>query len=144
MSTPLENAVEDTLNHSAISVREKPKKTESYELNQLLKELAKAQAELAIARNKRTESDDLSDLFCALAKAQMEILPAKNNCTNSFLKSNYADLKSIVEASRIPLASRGLCVIQRIIDAKGARILKSRLGHHSGQWIESVVIINPP
>lgn len=98
-----------------------------------------------ISRERKMESPELNKLFEALAKAQMEMEIAKNDSVNPYYKSSYADLKSIVEASRPVLAKNGLCVIQRTIPGKnGLSFLHTRLGHSSGQWMESLIAINPP
>lgn len=90
------------------------------------------------------ESDELGELFTALAKAQLEMEVAKTDSTNPFFKSKYADLPSIVRASRKYLAVNGLSVVQRFIPLRdGAGILTTRLGHSSGQWMESRINIRP-
>jgi len=91
------------------------------------------------------ESEELNKLFEALAKAQMEMEVAKTDSTNPYFKSKYADLRSVVDASRPFLAKNGLCVIQRTIPGtNGTSYLYTRLGHLSGQWMESYMPINPP
>jgi len=90
------------------------------------------------------ESDQLDQLYTALAKAQMEMEAAPKAKNNPYYKSNYADLSSIIQASRPSLAKYDLCVLQRIIpNGEGKMYLCTRLGHKSGQWIESKMIINP-
>jgi hypothetical protein len=94
---------------------------------------------------KKMESSELHKLFEALAKAQLEMEIAKTDRTNPYYKSRYADLRSVVEASRPVLAKNGLCVIQRTLPGKnGNSYLNTRLGHSSGQWMESLMVINPP
>lgn len=91
------------------------------------------------------ESPELNKLFEALAKAQMEMEVAKTDSTNPYFKSKYADLRSVVDASRPFLSKNGLCVIQRTIPGNnGTSYLYTRLGHLSGQWMESLMPINPP
>ena len=91
------------------------------------------------------ESQVLDKLYAALAKAQLEMLPAKTGSSNPFFKSKYADLASIVRASRKALASNGLAVIQRIVrNGSAGMTLLTRLCHSSGQWIESSMTVNPP
>lgn len=90
------------------------------------------------------ESKEVNELFSSLAKAHMEIEVAKSNNVNPFYKSKYADLATIIKASRPYLAKNGLAVIQRILVKNGKLYLYSRLCHQSGQWIESKMIINPP
>jgi hypothetical protein len=92
-----------------------------------------------------SESQSLDKLYAALAKAQLEMLPAKTGSNNPFFKSKYADLASIVKASRKALGTNGLAVIQRIIrNGSAGMTLLTRLCHSSGQWIESSMTVNPP
>lgn len=90
------------------------------------------------------QSETLGEIFGALAKAQLEMEVAKMESKNPFFKSNYADLPSVVKASRPHLAKNGLCVIQRVIPLGGVSHLVTRLGHASGEWLESQMPINPP
>ena len=86
----------------------------------------------------------IGELFGALAKAQMEMEIAKQEARNPFFKSSYADLAAIVTASRPHLTKNGLCVIQKVVPNEKGNYLHTVLGHTSGQWIESRMIINPP
>ena len=88
------------------------------------------------------ESKELGKLFEALAKAQLEIQAAKTSSSNPFFKSKYADLAEIVKASRESLAKNALSIVQRVLPTgEGKMILYTRLGHSSGQWIESGIPI---
>lgn len=90
-------------------------------------------------------SQSLDKLYAALAKAQLDMLPAKTSSSNPYFKSKYADLASIVKASRGALATNGLAVIQRIVrNGSAGMTLLTRLCHASGQWIESSMTVNPP
>jgi len=92
-----------------------------------------------------TRSEEIHELCSALAKAQAEFKIAGRDNTNPFYSSSYADLSSIVKASRAPLAKNGLAVTQQIIHNEvGQNILHTLLSHSSGQWIESRVRIVPP
>lgn len=85
-------------------------------------------------------SDQINELATALAKAQKQIKPALANAWNPHFKSNYADLTSVWEACREPLASNNLSVTQAAgKDESGKPVLGTRLIHSSGQWIESVM-----
>jgi hypothetical protein len=69
---------------------------------------------------------------------------AGKDSNNPFFKSKYADLASVVAASRPHLAKNGLSVIQQItVDNDGKRLLVTILGHSSGQYISSRVGLNP-
>jgi hypothetical protein len=88
-------------------------------------------------------TENLGELFGALAKAQSMMPDAKTDSKNPFFKSKYADLASVVKASRKPLTENGLSVMQFIHEIKGKSFLFTRLGHTSGQWIDSFVRIRP-
>ena len=95
--------------------------------------------------SKPSESPELNKLFEALAKAQLEMEVAKTDSINPYFKSRYADLASIVRASRPFLSKNGICVIQRTVTSdEGDVFLYTRLCHSSGQWIESNIAVNPP
>lgn len=90
-----------------------------------------------------SESSSLDKLFAGLAKAQIEMYPAKKTTKAHYGK--FADLSSVVEASRKALGNNGLSVIQRILRQGSAGMtLLTRLCHASGQWIESSMTVNPP
>lgn len=96
------------------------------------------------SKEEKTESEKLDQLFTALSKAQLEMETALEDSINPFFKSKYADLKSVITASRPYLAANGLCIIQRTMpDEKGQVYLYTRLGHASGQWMESKMAIKP-
>lgn len=101
------------------------------------------------------QSPEVKDLFTALSKAQGEISAAKKDSVNSFFKDrnnkehHYADLESVWDAVRAPLAKHGLCVIQTVSyhqtvsGQAGVTGLLTTLGHSSGQWIDSFYPLNP-
>ncbi len=84
-----------------------------------------------------------NELFAALAKSQAEMNTAEPTSTNPFFKSKYADFSEIVKVSRPALTKNGLCVIQRVINNETGMELCTTLGHSSGQYIESIIKINP-
>lgn len=84
-----------------------------------------------------------NELFSALAKAQVEFKKAVKDAANPFFKSNYADLESVIDAVRPALSKNGLCVIQSTDFVGEKLVLKTILGHSSGQFIEGVYPINP-
>lgn len=89
-------------------------------------------------------SSALNELFTALAKAQAEIGVAGLTNNNPFFKSRYADLAEYVRVSRHALTKYGLSVVQLIDTAADGRlVLKTILGHSSGQHIHSSVLISP-
>lgn len=109
--------------------------------------IAQLEGELLANRNAKdpSKSDDLAELFSDLAKAQAEMPIADLNNQNRYFKTDYADLKSLVGCARPSLTKYGLCVTQDILyHDNGQSILYTRLGHTSGQFIESRMAINPP
>jgi len=90
-------------------------------------------------------SNELNELYAALAKAQGEMESASMDSSNPYFKSSYADLNSVIKASRPALTKNGLAVMQRTDTNGDAKMyLYTRLCHASGQWIESKMPINPP
>lgn len=59
-----------------------------------------------------TRSESLTHLATALAKAQAEMPVAVFDATNPFLKSKYATLGSVIQASRPILAKHKLSLVQ--------------------------------
>lgn len=83
-------------------------------------------------------SENVNELMAALSAAQGEMLGATKDSTNPHFRSNYSDLASVISAIRAPFAKHGLCYIQgpgQMID--GVVIVTTRIGHTSGQWVES-------
>jgi hypothetical protein len=82
-------------------------------------------------------SEQINELAAALSKAQGEFQAAKMENTNPFFKSKYADLGSVIEASKDPCAKNGLAVAQPVA-CDGEKItVNTILMHASGQWISS-------
>jgi hypothetical protein len=84
------------------------------------------------------EDGVVGDLFAALAKAQGEMSNAPFDATNPHFKSKYATLASIRDATVPHLAKYGLSIHQITKLNGDGMVLATRLGHSSGQWIESV------
>lgn len=83
------------------------------------------------------QSPSLSNLGLALAAAQSVMRPALKEAINPHFKSRYADLASVWEACRDPLASNGLSVLQ-LLNASGAVVtVTTLLLHKSGEFIGS-------
>lgn len=98
-----------------------------------------------IVRPEPTESSECADIATALSKAQLEFKVAGLNKNNPYFKSSYADLQSIVEASRPALCKNNLSITQQIIQLDdGQSLLVTKLRHSSGQWILSKTRIVPP
>ena len=93
-------------------------------------------------------SEHLDQLFKAHAKALGELRNAPRTCTSHFAKRgqdgkpipDYADLATIFDTLRGPLASNGLSVTQTFMpygDDGSTMMLVSTLGHASGQFQRS-------
>lgn len=88
-------------------------------------------------------SESIEGLAAALALAQAEFKPAALNCVNPHFKNRYADLSSIIEATRASLSKHGLSFIQCPVVVDGRLLTVSRLMHKSGQWLESDLSLKP-
>ena len=84
-------------------------------------------------------SETVSQLAAALCKAQSTMTHAIKDANNPFFHSKYADLASVVEASRPSLAKNGLSVVQ----CTWGNALFTRLLHESGEWIEGSIELKP-
>ena len=82
-------------------------------------------------------SENINELATALSKAQGATKNATMNRINPHFKSKYADLSSVLDAARAPLAANGLAITQTIEVANGAPLLATTLLHSSGQWLRS-------
>lgn len=82
-------------------------------------------------------SDETNELYAALAKAQGAINNPTKGALNPHFKSRYADLSDGLNAVRAGLADNGLAVVQATRTCLATLMLDTRLGHSSGQWIES-------
>ena len=97
-----------------------------------------------------TRSETITHLAAALAKAQAEMPVAVFDATNPFLKSKYASLGSVIQASRPILAKHKLSLVQfpisqgtphedtRPIEYVG---VESILTHESGEFIAERILI---
>lgn len=94
-------------------------------------------------------SEQVNDLFAALAKAQGEMptiaktkqakVKGQSKEGRSFEYSYaYADIADVLEAVLPVLSRHGLSVTQPTVVDGPALMIATRLGHSSGQWIESL------
>ena len=88
------------------------------------------------------QSETIGALAGALAKAQGSLNAALKDSKNPHLKNKYADLASIWNAAREPLAANELAVIQTTDDSgDGGQYLVTTLAHSSGEWIKGYLRI---
>jgi hypothetical protein len=73
---------------------------------------------------------------------------AKKDSTNPHFKTAYADLASVWDACRAPLANAGLSVVQLVssdatqgIPHCGHAIIETILAHSSGEWVSSTLAV---
>jgi hypothetical protein len=81
------------------------------------------------------QSDTLAKLAPALVKAQATMGVALKDSTNPHFRSKYADLTSIITASRDALTENGLAVLQRSHPNDKGVHLETVILHASGEWI---------
>ena len=93
------------------------------------------------------KSENIGALAKALAAAQSEMKAAKKGNANPFYKSKYADLATIWDVIRAPLAKQGIAVLQTssttIVDGKVGVTVTTMLAHESGEWIEDSLTLFP-
>lgn len=87
-----------------------------------------------------TRSPEIANLAKALVKFQKEVKPVKKEANNPFFNSKYADLSSIIETIKEPLAKQGLAYTQFPIGEFGVTTI---LMHESGEWIEETFSLRP-
>jgi hypothetical protein len=85
-----------------------------------------------------TTSESINEIAAALAKAQASMKNAALNKVNPHFKSKYADLAGIRDAVVPELAKAGIAMVQAVDVGGDSIVLRTRLLHASGQWIESV------
>jgi hypothetical protein len=89
-----------------------------------------------------------SESMGAIAKAviafESEMEAVSKGKVNPFFKSKYADLPSIIEATKPLLEKHGLGIIQGAEEGEmGLMKVQTRLIHESGEWIETELPIVP-
>lgn len=90
------------------------------------------------------QSESIGNLALALAKAQGEMGAAAKDANNPHFKSRYADLASIMDACRAPLAKHGLAVSQLSCrENDGSVGLTTILLHESGEFLGSSLTARP-
>jgi hypothetical protein len=81
-------------------------------------------------------SESIGKVVEALAKASSEFQPITKNTTNPYYGQKYADLSSLIDATRPALAANGLVVLQTLrVIANRAVEITSMLAHSSGEFM---------
>jgi hypothetical protein len=88
-----------------------------------------------------TTSDQIDQLAAALSRAQGEMGGASKQSENPFFHSRYADLASVWDACRAPLAKYEIAVVQSP-STEGAKVsIDTLLIHRSGQWMRGTLSV---
>jgi hypothetical protein len=87
------------------------------------------------------QTNKYNELFAALAKAQAEFDIVGKNRSSHY--GGYADLEELIAATRPALTKYGLSISRRIDIVDGKQIYIGTMGHSSGQFIESKMLIVP-
>jgi hypothetical protein len=88
-------------------------------------------------------SPTIAALAASMAKAQAAIEGATKDKTNPHFKSKYADLASVVDAIKQPLANNNLAYTQVMHDAEFASKVETIILHASGEWLSCGVLSVP-
>jgi len=83
-----------------------------------------------------TTSEQINEIATAMAKAQGALAPAAKDTTNPHFGKKYADIASVWNAARKPLADNGLSVWQDVTTGDAGVGITTRIAHTSGQWVE--------
>ena len=92
-------------------------------------------------------SPTIAALAAALVKAQSAMGGAKKDSTNPHFKTAYADLASVWDACRAPLANAGLSILQLVSSERlhpseaTHAIIETILAHSSGEWVSSTLAV---
>ena len=81
-------------------------------------------------------SDTIAEMAAALVKAQKDIKHPHKNASNPHLRNKFADLQSVIEATRPVLAKHGIALLQMAVSKDGHVGVCTRLQHSSGEYIE--------
>lgn len=83
-------------------------------------------------------SDKITTIAKALLKAQKEINPAVKGAKNPFFKSSYADINSILDASKEILNNNGIIILQPHVGNENGDYVETTLLHESGEYISGL------
>jgi hypothetical protein len=89
------------------------------------------------------QSPQCGKLYGALAKAQGKLGNVAKGKDNPFFKSKYADLATVIDEIRGPLAENELCVLQMPFTRGEAVGVRTEIGHSSGEWKACHALVTP-
>lgn len=93
--------------------------------------------------DKTTTPAPAENIYAALAAAQAEFKPVAKNCVNPAFNSKYADLQSILDATRPALNRHGLFLFQRVTSSTDGVSVETVVTHSSGETLSSGVLFLP-
>lgn len=93
--------------------------------------------------DKTTTTAPAENIYAALAAAQAEFKTVVKNCVNPAFNSKYADLQSILDATRPALNRHGLFLFQRVASSKDGVSVETCVSHSSGETLSSGVLFLP-
>lgn len=93
--------------------------------------------------DKTTTPAPAENIYAALAAAQAEFKPVVKNCVNPAFKSKYADLQSILDATRPALNRHGLFLFQRVASSKDGVSVETCITHATGGTLSGGVLFIP-
>jgi len=91
-------------------------------------------------------STEIMELAKAILKVQLELQPALKNAENTFSKSRYATLNSVMDACRAALINNGIWLTQYPVPVEGAFMgLVTKLTHaETGEWQSGLMMMPLP
>lgn len=91
-------------------------------------------------------STEITELARAMLKVQADLQPALKDRENTFSRSRYATLNSVMEACREALISNGIWLAQYPVPVETGHMgLVTKLTHaESGQWQSSLMVMPLP
>jgi hypothetical protein len=92
------------------------------------------------------QSQEITELAKAMLKVQAELQPAFKDRQNTFTKSSYATLNSVMDTCRESLIKHGIWLVQHPVPVDQGNLgLVTKLVHtQSGQWQSSLMIMPLP
>lgn len=95
--------------------------------------------QIIIKENDVRQSETIGKLALALSKAQNEFNKAIADSKNPFYKSKYADLSTVINATRESLFLNEIALIQLVSGDQNSVSVTTKLIHSSGEWIDSTI-----
>ena len=92
------------------------------------------------------QSQEITELAKAMLKVQAELQPALKDRENTFSKSRYATLNSVMDACRDALITNGIWLVQHPVPLEIGHLgLLTKLVHtESGQWQSALMTMPLP